>query len=164
MVTGFTIIRNMKLRGCFRLIFKEALKLFFCVAVVMLVSSCESVGKYDNLGTDAKGRQYDSDALAKDWRSQFKKAPKRLYPMDNDSDYYYPKYGYPQAGIYRPIPVKPVIIPPAHYRNYPRDNDSEYINPYPRYDPDADNPPFSRTHPSKASDPEQYDYPLYFDD
>lgn len=117
------------------------------VSALVLLSGC--VSEYYPPSVNTRDGGYNASELSKNWRSQLKN---KQFPADNDSDYVYPSF---KNGGKFPPPPNPYgypYIPPNPYSQppYPRDNDAGYTNPYPRYDPEADNSAF--------------EYPLFFDD
>jgi hypothetical protein len=137
------------------IIIRKCILAGLCLILMGLVSAC--MGDDYTPALDSKGRRYNSQDLANDWRAKFQH---KEFPADNDAEYYYPKYKYNPNGnggyktpIARPDPYfnnnyqdnepSPAPYNPPvnqHNQQYPQDNDAENATGrYPRYDPEADN-------------------------
>ena len=120
--------------------------------ILFLISGCI----INKLQTSPTEDQFSADNLAKDWRAQVRKNPTnpyegRIYPEDNDINYYAPK----KRTATTPTATKTVRRQPSSQSQLYKtpaleDNEDSYYGKFPRYNPDDDN-----------VYTESKDYPLY---
>lgn len=127
---------------------------FFAVLALQL-TAC--VPNQAQIATNNYAANYTTNSLAKDWREQVRKNPNNPYetsgyPVDNDSEYYYPKKtGTKNGKNNNSQKPKPSSNQKDNTPIFYDTEDSSY-GKFPRYNPDDDN---------IYLDPKQY--PLYLD-
>lgn len=149
---------------------RDVVRVFALLACLIGLLACSGNG---NINSQRRSN-YTAEQLANEWRAKIEKS---RMPVDNDSDYYYPRAVAPTTPVYPPgnyyyQPYSPYGAPPAPLRGvpaphspYPVDNDSDYTQ-YPKYNSYDDNAlvPYQPQVPAVEDNDEEYNYPLYFDE